>query len=68
MSSNDDKKLDRGKALNGLLWHLATFMIIGSFLSLIIGHETMMRILPFWGVGLAFHGAWVLIDVKPWRR
>lgn len=59
----------RAKDFSGLLWHIATFVIINGFLWFIDiagggGLDWAFWVTISWGIGLAFHIAWYFIDVS----
>jgi hypothetical protein len=63
----------RAKNYTGMLWHLATFVIINGFLWTIDimgggGVNWAFWITLFWGIALLFHVAWYFIDVSSGRR
>lgn len=58
----------RSRDYTGLLWHIATFVIINGFfwwLDVAGGNGVNWAywITIFWGIALLFHIAWYLIDV-----
>jgi hypothetical protein len=58
----------RSGALTGVLWHLATFLIINGFLWFIDlmegGLEWAYWVTVTWGIALAFHLAWYAITER----
>jgi hypothetical protein len=59
----------RAKDYTGMLWHIATFLIINGFFWVLDamqggGINWAYWITIFWGIGLAFHIAWYFIDVS----
>ena len=59
----------RSNDYTGMLWHLATFVIINGMLWAIDamgggGIEWAYWVTLFWGIALAFHIAWYFIDVS----
>jgi hypothetical protein len=58
----------RSRALTGVLWHLATFVIVNGFLWFIDlrqgGLDWAYWISVVWGIALAFHVAWYLINER----
>ena len=64
-----ERARERADEYSGLLWHIATFIIINGFLWLVDvmqggGVDWAFWITIFWGIGLAFHIAWYFIDVS----
>ena len=60
--------MKRTQDYTGLLWHIATFLIINIFLWTIDligggGLNWAYWITLFWGIALLFHLAWYFIDV-----
>ena len=60
--------MKRTQEYTGLLWHIATFLIINIFLWAIDligggGLTWAYWITLFWGIALLFHIAWYFIDV-----
>ena len=73
MSGTDDRSAElhaahRAGALTGVLWHLATFLIINAFLWFIDlqqgGLEWAYWVSVTWGIALAFHAAWYVITER----
>ena len=66
--SVEERAQRRAKDYTGLLWHIATFVIINAFfwtIDLATGGATWaFWITLFWGIGLLFHIAWYFIDVS----
>jgi len=65
----EERALKRSKEFTGLLWHIATFVIINGFLWIIDilggdGANWAFWITITWGIALAFHIAWYFIDVS----
>jgi hypothetical protein len=64
-SSLEARAAHRAGALTGVLWHLATFLIINAFLWFIDfqqgGLDWAYWVTVTWGIALAFHIAWYLI-------
>lgn len=62
-----ERAAQRSKDYAGVLWHLATFVIINLMLWAIDlmsgGSYWAFWITLFWGVALLFHIAWYFIDV-----
>ncbi len=58
----------RAGALTGVLWHVATYLIINAFLWFIDlrqgGLEWAYWVSLSWGIALAFHVAWYLIGER----
>lgn len=53
---------------NGLMWHLATYLIVNAFLWLIVPQAAFWVTLG-WGIGVAFHLAYYFIgDDGPENR
>lgn len=67
-TSAEERAMKRTKDYTGLLWHIATFVIINGFLWWIDlatgGTSWAFWITIFWGIGLLFHIAWYTIDVS----
>lgn len=68
-STPEERANKRAEDLTGVLWHLATFIIINGFLWTIDilqggGVNWAFWITITWGIGLAFHIAWYAIDVS----
>lgn len=67
--SAEERARRRANDYTGMLWHLATFVIINGFLWAIDivgggGVEWAYWVTISWGIGLAFHVAWYFIDVS----
>jgi Flp pilus assembly protein TadB len=66
--SAQERAARRSGALTGVLWHLATFLIINAFLwfidSLQLGIEWAYWVSLTWGIALAFHVAWYFIGER----
>jgi hypothetical protein len=58
----------RAGSLTGVLWHLATFLIINGFLWFIDlqqgGLEWAYWVTVTWGIAIAFHVAWYVITER----
>ncbi len=67
-STIEERAAHRAGALTGVLWHLATFLIINAFLWFIDfqqgGLEWAYWVTVTWGIALAFHVAWYLISER----
>jgi hypothetical protein len=67
-STAQQRAMKRSKDYTGMLWHIATFVIINGMLWAIDlmtgGSYWAFWITLFWGVALLFHIAWYLIDVS----
>ena len=68
MLTPEERASRRVKEYSGLMWHIATFVIINSFLWMIDllsgGPEWAFWVTMSWGIGLAFHIAAYTIDSK----
>jgi hypothetical protein len=53
----------RVENFTGLMWHVATFVIVNAFLWAIVPEAAFWVTIP-WGVGLAFHIAAYLLDER----
>ena len=53
----------RVQNFTGLMWHLATFIIVNGFLWFIAPRGAFW-VTIFWGMGLAFHTAAYLLDER----
>lgn len=67
-STPEERASKRAEDLTGVLWHLATYIIINGFLWAIDilqggGVNWAFWVSIGWGIGLAFHIAWYVIDV-----
>jgi Flp pilus assembly protein TadB len=66
--SAPERAARRAGALSGVLWHLATFLIINAFLwfidSLQLGIEWAYWVSLTWGIAVAFHVAWYFIGER----
>ena len=67
--SAEERARSRANDYSGMLWHIATFIIINGMLwtmDLIQGGglDWAYWITLFWGIGLAFHVAWYFIEVS----
>jgi hypothetical protein len=66
--SAENRAARRSGALTGVLWHLATFLIINSFLWFIDlgqgGIEWAYWVTVTWGIAVAFHAAWYFITER----
>lgn len=65
----EDRAERRTNQYTGMLWHIATFVIINGFLWVLDiatggGVTWASWITLFWGIGLLFHIAWYFIDVR----
>jgi Na+/melibiose symporter-like transporter len=65
----EERALKRSKDFTGMLWHIATFVIINAFLWTIDilggdGVNWAFWVTITWGIALAFHVAWYFIDVS----
>jgi hypothetical protein len=64
----DVRAARRAGDLTGVLWHLATFLIINAFLWFIDlqqgGLEWAFWVTVTWGIALAFHVSWYLITER----
>jgi hypothetical protein len=67
-SSAEARAARRSRALTGVLWHVATFLIVNGFLWFIDlrqgGLDWAYWITVVWGIALAFHVAWYLISER----
>jgi len=66
--SPQERAARRAGALTGVLWHVATFLIVNAFLWFIDlrqgGLEWAYWVTVTWGIALAFHTAWYLITER----
>jgi hypothetical protein len=67
-STAQERAVKRSKDYTGMLWHIATFVIINGMLWAIDlmtgGSYWAFWITLFWGAALLFHIAWYFIDVS----
>ena len=60
-STPEERARRRVKSITDLMWHIVTFLIVNTFMWLIVPHAAFW-ISAVWGVGLAFHIAAYLLD------
>jgi hypothetical protein len=67
-SSAEARAARRSGALTGVLWHVATYIIINAFLLFIDlrqgGIDWVYWVALFWGIAIAFHVAWYVITER----
>ncbi len=67
-STPEERAAQRVKDYTGVMWHVATYIIINVFLWLIVPQAAFWATIG-WGVGLAFHVAYYFIgDDGPKNR
>lgn len=68
LSTPEERAAKRVKEYSGLMWHIATFVIVNSFLWVIDllngGPEWAFWVTISWGIGLLFHIAAYTIDSR----
>jgi len=57
----EERARKRVNNFTGLMWHIASFVIVNAFLWVIVPEAAFWVTIP-WGVGLAFHIAAYLLD------
>jgi hypothetical protein len=66
--SAESRAAHRSGALTGVLWHVATYLIINAMLWFIDlrqgGVDWAYWVSLFWGIAVAFHAAWYLITER----
>ena len=62
-STPEERARKRVNNFTGLMWHIATFVIINGFLWLITPKAAFWVTIT-WGIGLAFHIAAYLLDER----
>ena len=60
-STPEERARKRVKSFTGLMWHLATYVIVIGFLWVMTSGAAIWVAVP-WGVALAFHAASYFID------
>lgn len=60
-STPEERARKRVKNFTGLMWHVATFVIMNVFFWLIVP-DAAIWITIFWGIALAFHVAAYFLD------
>jgi hypothetical protein len=59
----EERARKRVDNFTGLMWHIASFVIVNAFLWVIVPEAAFWVTIP-WGVGLAFHIAAYLLDER----
>lgn len=66
--SLQERAAKRAEDYTGMLWHIATFVIVNAFLWTIDllsgGLDWAYWVTASWGIGLLFHIAYYMIDVR----
>ena len=64
----ESRAAHRAGALTGVLWHVATFLIVNAFLWFVDlqqgGLEWAYWVTASWGIAVAFHAAWYFITER----
>ena len=62
-STPEERARKRVESFTGLMWHIAVYVIVNTFMWLIVPEAAFWVTVP-WGVGLAFHIAAYFLDER----